>query len=115
MYTVICGMKKCSQLLSGEEFMNIATDSHKDNCANLANIQLSDKPHNTGNLQKILVVKVGARVMLTTNIDVSDGLTNGAMGTVTNVVKDQHTSKIKAILINFDHETIGEDSKTKYL
>ena len=51
--------------------------------------------------------------MLTTNIDVSDGLTNGAMGTVTNVVKDQHTSKIKAILVNFDHETIGEGAKAK--
>ena len=105
--------EKMLSTLSGEEFMNIATDSDKDSCANLANIQLSDKPHDTGNLQKTLVVKMGARVMLTTNIDVSDGLTNGAMGTVTNVVKDQHTSKIKAILINFDHETIGEYAKAK--
>ena len=86
MYTVMCGMKKCSQLLSGEKFMNIATDSCKANCTNLANIQLSDKPHDTGNHHQILVVKVGARVMLTTNIDVSYRLTNGAMGTVTNVV-----------------------------
>ena len=112
-YTVMCGMKKCSQLLNGEEFINIATDSCKDNCTNLENIQLSGKPHDTGNLWKILVVKVGARVMLTTNVDVSNGLTNGAMGTVTNVVKDQHTSKIKAILVNFNHETIGEDAKAK--
>ena len=95
MYTVMCGMKEMLSTLSGEEFINIATDSHNDNCANLANIQLSDKPCDTGNLQKILVVKVGARVILTTNIDVSDGLTNGAMGTVTNVVKDQNTSKLK--------------------
>ena len=29
--------------------------------------------------------------MITTNIDVTDGLTNGAMGTVTNVVIDDRT------------------------
>ena len=29
--------------------------------------------------------------MITTNIDVTDGLTNGAMSTVTNVVIDQTT------------------------
>ena len=29
--------------------------------------------------------------MITMNIDVTDGLTNGAMGTVTNVVIDQTT------------------------
>ena len=27
--------------------------------------------------------------MITTNIDVADGLTNGAMGTVTNIVNDE--------------------------
>ena len=31
-------------------------------------------------------MKVGARVMLTTNIDVSDGLTNGAVGTVKYII-----------------------------
>ena len=33
-----------------------------------------------GNLTKELKIKVGARVMITTNIDVSGGLTNGVMG-----------------------------------
>ena len=37
--------------------------------------------------------------MITTNIDVTDGLTNGAMGTVTNVVIDQTTGKMNVILI----------------
>ena len=32
--------------------------------------------------------------MMTTNIDVTDGLTNGAVGTVTNLVIDQTTGKI---------------------
>ena len=33
----------------------------------------------------ILRVKKGARVMLTTNIDASDGLTNGTMGIITSI------------------------------
>ena len=43
-------------------------------------------PCETGNLQNVLTVKINARVKITTNIDVTDWLTNGAMGTVTNVV-----------------------------
>ena len=57
MYTVMCGMKKMLSILSGEEFINIATDSHKDNFANLANIQLSDKPHNKAIFRRFRLLK----------------------------------------------------------
>ena len=85
----ICKLK----LLPGKEFTNIATDSKKDDCTELANITVPTNPHQTGNLKKILTVKINARVMITTNINVTDGLTNGAMGTVTNVVIDERTGK----------------------
>ena len=58
-------------------------------------------PCETGNWQKVLTVKINARVMITTDIDVTDGLANGAMGTVTNVVIDQTTGKISVILVGF--------------
>ena len=45
--------------------------------------------------------------MIITNIDVTDGLTNGAMGTVINVVIDQTTEKISVILVAFDSEHVG--------
>ena len=51
-------------------------------------------PHEIGNLRQVITVKINARVMITTNIDVTDGLTNGAMGTVTNEVIDERTGKI---------------------
>ena len=47
--------------------------------------------------------------MITTNIDVTDGLTNGAMGTVTNVVIDQTTGRISVILVAFDSEHVGQE------
>ena len=85
------------KLLPGKEFTNIATDSKKDDCTQLANITMPTNPHETGNLKKILTVKINARVMITTNNDATDGLTNGAMGTVTNVVIDERTGKMITI------------------
>ena len=67
---------------------SVASDGKKDDCAQLATVNMPERPHETANLRKILQVKVGARVMITTNIDVSDGLTNGAMGFVSNIVMD---------------------------
>ena len=67
-------------------------------------------PCETGNLQKVLTVKINARVMITMNIDVADGLTNGAIGTVTNVVIDQTTGKMSVILVAFDSEHVGQET-----
>ena len=69
-------------------------------------------PHETGNLKKILTVKVNAKVMITTNINVNDGLTNGAMGTVTNVVIDERTGKMICILVAFEYQTCWTRSNT---
>ena len=55
--------------------------------------------------------KEDARVMITTNIDVTDGLTNGAMGTVTNVVIDETTGKMSTILVAFDSKHIGQETR----
>ena len=97
--------------LKNEMFSYVADDSRKDHLANLANVVFSDTPGETGNLVRDLKVKVGACVMLTNNIDVTDGLTNGAMGTVTNVLKNNSTQKnkqIECILVKFDSSKAGE-------
>ena len=98
------------KLLPGREFTNIATDSKKDDCTELANVTMPTNPHETGNLQKVLTVKINARVIIATNIDVTDGLTNGAMGTVTNVVIEQITGRISVILVAFDSEHVGQEA-----
>ena len=48
---------------------------------------------------------------MTTNTNVTDGLTNVAMGTVTNVVIDQTTGKISIILVGFDSEHVGQEAR----
>ena len=62
------------------------------------------------NLKKILTVKINARVIITMNIHVSDGLTNGAMGTITNVVIDVTTGKMITILVAFDSKHVGQEA-----
>ena len=97
-------------MLPGQEFIIPAIDGKRDVSTNLAKVQFSDKKQDTGNLRMSLSLKVGARVMITKNIDVSDGLTNGAMGTVTDIVLDTTTAIVKTILVKFDYESIGQEA-----
>ena len=60
-------------------------------------------------------MKVGARVMLTANIHVSDGLTNGDVGTGKYVITEEITKKIKVILVEFDNTGVGQEAKSKIL
>ena len=48
--------------------------------------------------------------MITMNINVNDGLTNGAMGTVTNVVIDERTGKMITIILAFDSKHVGQEA-----
>ena len=45
--------------------------------------------------------------MLMTNVDVSDGLTNGSMGVVLRFIFDEQTGKVKMVLVRFDGEDVG--------
>ena len=111
MCTVMHGMKTDSNCFPEENSQNIATDSKKHDCTELANVTMPTNPCETGNLQKVLTIKNNARVMITTNIDVTDWLTNGAMGTVTNAVNDRTTGKNSVILVAVDSEHVGHETR----
>ena len=76
--------------LPGEEIQCIASDTV--NCPiNLRSkvakmlIKFSDDSSNTAGLEKELVIKLGCKVMLCRNIDITLGLVNGAIGTIRSV------------------------------
>ena len=101
--------------LQGNKYECVAFDSKKDHCTELTTTDVQLKPQKTGNLRKVLHMKVMARVMLTTNIDVSDGLTNGAVGTVKYVITEEITKRVKAILVGFDNTNVRQEAKSKSL
>ena len=97
------------------------------------NITLPDKPSATGNLQATLLFKVGSRVVLTDNMDVLDGLTNGAYGTIIAIIPDgddilvqqymEHLKggntksiptvmlRVKYVLVKFDSPRVGQHAR----
>ena len=60
-----------------------------------------------------LYLKKGCRVMLTINLDVCDGLTNGSQGEVIDFVRDKHR-EIKYVLVKFDEIESGKQRRMNF-
>ncbi|KAL9977715.1 hypothetical protein ACROYT_G015152 [Oculina patagonica] len=61
----------------------------------------------TAGLDFEISIKQGARVMLTNNIDISDRLINGQLGTVARILLSEITQKPTIVYIKFDDEHAG--------
>lgn len=85
-----------------------AINKKKDIQTGLIDVIISTKPSDTGGLSEVVSVAVGARVMVTGNTDVSDGLANGVCGTVVEI--DNSGSDVNTIFVKFDSERVGKQA-----
>ena len=95
---------KLHELAPEEHVIIKAIDSAKDKHTQLQNLRPSGNKADTGGLVTELHLAIGAKVMLTVNIDVSDGLVNGARGIVQDTVR---TGSEVTVLVKFDHSRVG--------
>lgn len=85
----------------------VANDFGRDKTS--GKMTLREKPfvqHKTDGMSSVLVLSVNARVMLIRNIDVSDGLVNGVIGTVLEI-SDESNGDIKSITVSLDNKKVG--------
>ena len=67
---------------------------------------------NTG-FMDILTLKLGCPVMVTTNINTSDGITNGCLGTLFDVHKN-HKGQIQYLVVDLADPTKGRSNTASY-
>jgi len=72
-------------------------------------IDLQNLPNNrnqTGGLHGTLTLAIGARFMLVANIDLSDGLVNGARGEVIHIATSTNNTAT-FVVVTFDNRHVG--------
>ena len=94
-----------------EQYSIQASDAVAGQTCHIDLTTLSKKRTDTGGLHSVLKVAIGARVMLTTNVDVSDGLVNGARGEIVHVATTNNDSRFTHILVKFDNSEVGAKAK----
>ncbi|GFR24646.1 ATP-dependent DNA helicase [Trichonephila clavata] len=98
-----------------------AYDSVSGTAPNSPKQKVLDKVRNfdrtkTGNLESVIKFKVGAKYMLTYNIDTADGLVNGAVGQLKKLeycsVKGSNNQEVKRIWLEFPNPNdIGKEKR----
>ena len=105
--------------LPGEEIWCIASDM-VDCPINLRSkvskmlIKYSDDNSNTAGLEKELVIKLGCKVLLCRNIDITLGLVNGAIGTIRSVkFSIDQASLVESMTVHFDDDRVHQLTRVK--
>lgn len=95
-----------------EELIEVQADDYQKD-KTTGKLTLRDKPLTStraDGLSALLLLAVNARVMLTRNVSVEDGLVNGAMGYISNFVfkSKQPVNAVDVVEVIFDSASIGK-------
>ena len=63
--------------------------------------------------RKTISLKKNARVMLTFNVNIADGLINGALGSIVDFYFGRE-GKVQAVIVAFDDPRVGEEHRERY-
>ncbi len=97
--------KMLNQLTPEDQQVAIkAIDQAKDTHTSMLDVTMPTSKANTGGLVGVLHLAVGAKVILVVNIDVSDGLVNGALGTVSGIIT---TGNHVTTILKFNSDRVG--------
>ena len=66
------------------------------------------KMSETGNLESQLKLKIGAQVMLTSNLDIDDRLVNGLVGTVKQI--KYKNNEVSVVYVKFNDHNAGREA-----
>ena len=98
--------------INDERLAKLQTEEHIEEAANFCSSRRNYKPiiseHGfigSTQFKNILKLKVGARVMLTNNIDVHDSMTNGAIGTVLGYKRTN--GRVSQVIVKFNNPKAG--------
>ena len=89
-----------------EQYTIKASDAAAGQTTHIDLENLSENRNQTSGLHGTLKLAIGARVMLIANIDVSDGLVNGARGEVVHIVANDN-GMVSSVLVKFDNQQVG--------
>ena len=109
--------KQILRKIDQRQFIITNEDRTRDKNIKIERLILPEVITQTGNLHKNLVIKVGARVFLTNNVDVPDGLTNGVFGTVQHIhaetEKKNGKENVSHVLVKFDSDRVRLEANQK--
>ena len=105
--------------LTGDEIRCIGSDTvdcpvNLKSKVNKMLVSYGDDSTNTAGLEKEIVIKLGCKIMLRRNIDITLGLVNGAIGTVRSVKYSvDQAGVVESISVDFGDDKLHQLTKVK--
>ena len=103
--------EECLSRMEGEEYVSEARVHHPTFKNFVPKLETNGNIKHT-KLQMVLKFKVGAKVMLTYNLRTTDGLTNGALGTIYGI--ELHNGSVREIHVNFLNPKVAREGYKQF-